>query len=88
MLYDPHKWQMMSEPVPDGLIIDQLNGILTSDPAPMPGVFPAPAMLYPRLSQIVVDLYATQSTPQGDCWQIIFRGMERIPLIGSAPVYS
>ncbi len=88
MLYDPHKWQMMSAPVPDGLIVDQLNGILTSDPAPMPGVFPAPAMLYPRLSQIIVDLYATQSVPQGDCWQIIFRGQERIPLMGNAPVYS
>jgi hypothetical protein len=88
MLYDPHKWQMMSAPVPDGLIVDQLNGILVTDPAPMPGVFPAPAMLYPRLSQIIVDLYATQSTPQGDCWQIIFRGMERIPLDGNAPVYS
>jgi hypothetical protein len=88
MLYDPHKWQMMSAPVPDGLIIDQLNGILTTDPAPMPGVFPSPAMLYPRLSQITVDLYATQSVPQGDCWQIIFRGQERIPLSGSAPVYS
>ncbi len=88
MLYDPHKWQMMSAPVPDGLIIDQLNGILATDPAPMPGVFPCPAMLYPRLSQIIVDLYATQSTPQGDCWQIIFRGMERIPLDGDAPVYS
>jgi hypothetical protein len=88
MLYDPHHWQMMSAPVPDGLIIDQLNGILTTDPAPMPGVFPCPAMLYPRLSQIVVDLYATQSVPQGDCWQIVFRGMERIPLSANAPVYS
>jgi hypothetical protein len=88
MLYDPHKWQMMSAPVPDGLIVDQLNGILTTDPAPMPGVFPSPAMLYPRLSQIIVDLYATQSTQQGDCWQIIFRGQERIPLSGNAPVYS
>ncbi len=88
MLYDPHKWQMMSNPVPDGLIIDQLNGILATDPAPMPGVFPSPAMLYPRLTQITVDLYATQSVPQGDCWQIIFRGQERIPLMGNAPVYS
>lgn len=88
MLYDPHRWQMMSAPVPDGLIVDQLNGILTTDPAPMPGVFPAPAMLYPRLSQITVDLYATQSTPQGDCWQIIFRGMERIPLQGNIPEHG
>lgn len=88
MLYDPHRWQMMSEPVPDGLIVDQINGILTSDPAPMPGVFPVPGMLYPRMSQIVVDLYATQSTPQGDCWQIVFVGMERIPLSGNEPVYS
>jgi hypothetical protein len=88
MLYSPQKWQMMSLPVPDSYITDPLNPILTTDPAPMPGVFPCPAMLYPRLSQIIIDLYATQSTPQGDCWQIIFRGQERIPLRGDAPVYS
>ncbi len=88
MLYSPQRWQMMSLPVPDSLITDQANGILTSDPAPMPGIFPAPAMLYPRLSQIVIDLYATQSTQQGDCWQIFLIGQERIPLSGNAPVYS
>lgn len=88
MLYDPHKWQMMSLPVADSILCDTLNPILTTDPAPMPGVFPCPAMLYPRLSQIIVDLYATQSTAQGDCWQIVFRGQERIPLRGDAPVYS
>jgi hypothetical protein len=79
MLYDPNRFQLMSLPVPDGLIVDQINGILTTDPAPMPGVFPCPAMLYPRLTHITLDLYATQSTPQGDCWEIVFRGMERIP---------
>lgn len=88
MLYDPHKWQMMSAPVPDSIITDPLNGILGTDVAPMPGVFPAPAMLYPRLSQIIIDLYAVQSISQGDCWQIIFRGQERIPLRGDAPVYA
>lgn len=88
MLYDPHKWQMMSLPVPDSYITDSLNTLLTTDPATMPGVFPCPAMLYPRLSQIIVDLYATQSTPQGDCFQIMFRGRERIPLRGDAPVYA
>ncbi len=79
MLYDPNRFQLMSLPVPDSYIVDQLNGILTTDPAPMPGVFPCPAMLYPRLTHITLDLYATQSTPQGDCWEIVFRGMERIP---------
>lgn len=88
LLYDPHRWMMMSAPVPDSVICDVTNGILTTDPAPMPGVFPCPAMLYPRMTQIVVDLYATQSVPQGDCWQIIFRGMERIPLSGNEPVYA
>ncbi len=88
LLYDPNRWQMMSAPVPDSLIIDQINGILTTDPAPMPGVFPCPAMLYPRMSTITVDLYATQSVAQGDCWQIVFYGMERIPLSGNEPVYS
>lgn len=88
MLYTPQKWQMMSAPVPDSIITDPLNPLLTTDPAPMPGVFPCPALLYPRLSQIVIDLYAVQSTPQGDCWQIIFRGQERIPLRGDAPVYA
>jgi len=88
MLYDPHRWQMMSAPVPDSLIVDQINGILTTDAAPMPGVFPCPAMLYPRLSQIVVDLYATSTVAQGDCWQIVFRGQERIPLTGDSPVYA
>lgn len=88
MLYDPHHWQMMSLPVPDSLIVDQINGILTTDAAPMPGVFPAPGMLYPRNTQITVDLYATQTIAQGDCWQIIFDGAERIPLRGDAPVYS
>jgi len=87
MLYTPQRWQMMSAPVPDSIITDPLNPLLTTDPATMPGVFPCPAMLYPRLSQIVIDLYATQSVPQGDCWQIIFRGQERIPLRGDAPVY-
>ena len=88
LLYDPHRWQMMSAPVPDSLIVDQINGILTTDPSPMPGVFPCPGMLYPRTSQITVDLYATQSVAQGDCWQIVFIGMERIPLRGDAPVYA
>jgi hypothetical protein len=80
MLYDPNRFQLMSLPVPDGLIVDQINGILATDPAPMPGVFPCPAMLYPRLTHITLDLYATQSTPNGDCWEIVFRGMERIPV--------
>ena len=80
MLYDPNRFQLMSLPVPDSYIVDQINGILTTDPAPMPGVFPCPAMLYPRLTHITLDLYATQSTPQGDCWEIVFRGMERIPV--------
>jgi hypothetical protein len=88
MLYDPNNWQMMSAPVPDSYICDQINGILTTDPAPEPGVFPVPAMLYPRMSRITVDLFATESIPQGDCWQIIFDGMERIPLSGDEPVYS
>ena len=88
MLYDPHGWQMMSAPVPDSYICDQINGILTTDPSPMPGVFPAPGMLYPRMSHIKVDLYATQSVAQGDCWQIIFDGIERIPLSGNEPVYA
>jgi hypothetical protein len=88
MLYDPHGWQMMSAPVPDSYICDVINGILTTDAAPMPGVFPVPGMLYPRMSHIKVDLYATESTPQGDCWQIIFDGLERIPLSGDAPVYA
>jgi len=88
LLYDPNQWQMMSLPVPDSYICDTSNGILTTDPAPMPGIFPCPAMLYPRMSLITIDLYATQSTPQGDCWQILLIGQERIPLSGEAPVYS
>ncbi len=88
MLYDPNGWQMMSAPVPDSYICDQINGILTTDPAPEPGVFPVPAMLYPRMSRITVDLYATESIAQGDCWQIVFCGMERIPLSGNEPAYS
>jgi len=80
MLYDPNRFQLMSDPVPDSVIIDQINGIFTGDPAPMPGVFPCPGMLYPRMTQIVVDLYATESTPNNDSYQIIFDGMERIPL--------
>ncbi len=88
LIYDPHRWQMMSAPVPDSYICDTSNGILTSDPSPMPGVFPSPGMLYPRNSQIVIRLYATQSVPQGDCWQIFLMGQERIPLDGNAPVYS
>lgn len=87
-LYDPSNWRMSSAPVPDSYIVDQSNGILQSDPAPMPDVWPCPGMLYPRTTQIKVDLYATQSTPQGDCWQISFIGLERIPLEGDAPVYA
>jgi hypothetical protein len=79
MLYDPHKFQLMSAPVPDSYIIDQINGIAAGDPSPCPGVFPCPGMLYPSQSQIIVDLYAVQSTPQGSQWQIVFDGMERIP---------
>ena len=79
MLYDPNRFQLMSDPVPDGLIIDQIGGIFPADTAPMPGVFPCPGMLYPRLTQITVDLYAVQTAPQGDSFQIIFDGMERIP---------
>jgi hypothetical protein len=88
ILYDSHGWQMMSGPVPDSYICDQINGILTTDAAPMPGVFPAPGMLYPRMSHIKVDLFATESVAQGDCWQIIFDGIERIPLSGDEPVYA
>ena len=88
LIYDPNQWQMMSLPVPDSYICDTSNGILTTDPSPMPGIFPCPAMLYPRMSLITIDLYATQSTPQGDCWQILLIGQERIPLSGEAPVYS
>lgn len=88
-LYDPNRWPMMSAPVPDGFIIDQQSDILAADgDVVVPGVFPVPSMLYPRMSQIIVDLWATMSTPQGDCWQIMFDGVERIPLDGNAPVYS
>ena len=88
MIYTPERWQMMSLPVPDSYICDTSNGILTTDPSPMPGIFPCPAILYPRHSQIVIDLYATESTPQGDCWQIFLIGQERIPLAGNALVQS
>ena len=80
MLYDPNRFQLMTDPVPDSYIIDQINGIFPADPSPMPGVFPCPGMLYPRLTQITVDLYAVQSVAQGDAFQIIFDGMERIPV--------
>ena len=63
MLYDPNRFQLMSDPVPDSVIIDQISPIFTGDPAPMPGVFPCPGMLYPRMTQIVVDLYATEGVP-------------------------
>ena len=80
MLYDPNRFQLMSAPTPDSVIIDQINGIFGADTAPMPGVFPCPGMLYPRLTQITVDLYAVQSAAQNDAFQIIFDGMERIPI--------
>jgi hypothetical protein len=80
MLYDPNRFQLMSLPVPDSYIIDQINGIATADPSPMPGVFPVPGMLYTRMTHITLDLYAVQSAPQGSAWQIVFDGMERIPI--------
>ena len=88
LLYSPERWHMMSDPVPDSYIVDTLTPLITTDPATMPGTFPSPPMLYPFNSQIVVDLYATQSTPQGDCWQIVFRGQERVPLGGDSPMYG
>jgi hypothetical protein len=80
MLYDPNRFQLMSDPVPDSYIIDQLNGIFPADPSPMPGVFPVPGMLYPQNTQIVVDLYAVQSVALNHSIQIIFDGLERWPI--------
>jgi hypothetical protein len=81
-LYDSSGYPLSNAPVPDSYIIDQISPIFQADPAPMPGVFPCPGILYPRQSQILVDLYAVQSVAQGNVWQIIFDGMERIPVSG------
>lgn len=89
MLYDPNGWQMMSAPVPDSYVTDQIQPILSAtNPYAQPSPFPTPGMLYPRMSQIKVDLHAVQSIAQGDCWQIVFDGAERIPLDGNTPVWA
>jgi hypothetical protein len=79
VLYDSNEYQMMSAPVPDSYIIDQTAPIF-ADPSPCPGVFPCPGVLYPATTQIVFDLYAVQSAPQGSIFQIVFDGVERIPV--------